>query len=280
MCVGQVTRGRGIDILHGTPPTTKALSKVILMEVKHLIQPFQLPATVNLDFVWLSGWLFRDSAKQPNWSGFMQHLCSGDHASTSEMRLRPIIDLNPFDENCIFTTLFFVVQQAERLNIETPCITFDRPLWLKARELVQATATNVFCRLNGFHMSISFIGSIRSVMSESGLSDVLEVKYGPNAVCHMLTGKMCTRALHGYLLLDAALSVLLLKMFLPASYNDADALPFVIETLTEEDQHLTAEFSKPLDCVSPESAEILSSSGTMQKLQQRLHAVVIMVTHS
>jgi hypothetical protein len=251
MRMGEVARGRGIDILHYIPPTTKALSKVILKEVKDLMQPFQLPATVNLDLVWQSGWLFRDSAKQPYWSGFMQHVCSGDHAPVSEVRPLPIIDLNPSDENCVFTTLSFVAQQTEKLNIETPCITFDQPLWLKATEIVQATVMNVFCRLGGFHMLMSFIGSVGSVMSGSGLSDVLEVIYGPNAVCHMLTGKAYARALRGYLLLDAALSVLLLKMLLPASSNDADTLPFVIETLTEEEvQQLTAEFSEPLDCVS------------------------------
>lgn len=82
----------------------------------------------------------------------MQHVCSGDHASESKVRLPPIIELNPSNENCIFPTLSFVVQQTERFNIKTTCVTFDQPLWLKATEIVHATAMNVFCHLGGFHM--------------------------------------------------------------------------------------------------------------------------------
>ena len=64
----------------------------------------------------------------------MQHIFCDDANSTpiSEIIFLPIIDLNPTDETCIYSTLIFVSNQAGKLNIPTPCITFDQPLWVKA----------------------------------------------------------------------------------------------------------------------------------------------------
>lgn len=43
-------------------------------------------------------------------------------------------------------------------------------------------------RLGGFHMLMSYLGSIGTVMSGSGFSDALDICYGPNAVVHMISG--------------------------------------------------------------------------------------------
>ena len=51
----------------------------------------------------------------------MQHLFSDDQNSTprSEVLFLPIIDLNPLDETCIYSTLIYVESQAEKLNTYT-----------------------------------------------------------------------------------------------------------------------------------------------------------------
>ena len=36
------------------------------------------------------------------------------------------------------------------------------------------------------------------MMKGSGLEEALEQVYGPNAVAHMMTGKVVSRALHGH----------------------------------------------------------------------------------
>jgi len=46
---------------------------------------------------------------------------------------------------------------------------------------------NVVCRLVGFHMLMSYLDSIGTVMSGSGFSDALVMCYGLNAVIHMIT---------------------------------------------------------------------------------------------
>ena len=86
----------------------------------------------------------------------MQHKSTGQHNGVSEVMLLPILDLNSCDVSCIYSTLCFIVSQAELLNIVTPCLTFDQPLWLKVVEIIQSSSMNVFCRLGGFHMLRKF----------------------------------------------------------------------------------------------------------------------------
>jgi len=60
-------------------------------------------------------------------------------------------------------------------------------------------------------MTMSFIGSVGSVMSGYGLSDALEMLDGPNAVVQMMTGKSVSRALCGLFMVDATLNVQLVS---------------------------------------------------------------------
>jgi len=74
----------------------------------------------------------------------MQHVSTGQHSRVSEVMLLPILDLNPCDVMCRYSTLCFVVSQAKLLNTVTPCITFDQPLWLEAVELNRSYSIDVF----------------------------------------------------------------------------------------------------------------------------------------
>lgn len=94
----------------------------------------------------------------------------------------PIVDLNPSNETCIYSTLLYIENQALQLGIPVPCVTFDQPLWIKAIKIIKSKLLKIVCRLGGFHTMISFVGSIGSVMKGSGLEEALETAYGPNAV--------------------------------------------------------------------------------------------------
>ena len=85
-------------------------------------------------------------------------------------------------------TRSFIKRQARELDIENACVTvtFDQPLWLKAVEIRASNLLTVVCRLGGFHMLMSYIDSIGTVMSGSGFSDALDMCYGLNAVIHMI----------------------------------------------------------------------------------------------
>ena len=83
---------------------------------------------------------------------------------------------------------------------------------------------SIVVRLGGFHLEMSFLGSIGHLMSASGLQHILELVYAPNAVVHMLTGKAIARAVRAHLLVDAALNGLLLANALgvPLSSQSSD----------------------------------------------------------
>ena len=153
--------------------------------LKTFLQSYTLPPELCFDLLWHSGCIFSKATRpRSNWSGFMQHVFSNNRHTTpkSEVLLLPIIDLNPSDESCIYSTLVYIQNQAEKLDIPTPCITFDQPLWLKATDIIKAKSMKIVCRLGGFHTMMSFMGSIGSMMKGSGLEEALEMVYGPNAV--------------------------------------------------------------------------------------------------
>ena len=96
----------------------------------------------------------------------------------------PIIDLSPTDPTCIYTTLEFVIDQAKSLNVRTPVLRFDQPFWLKATEIANCKSMNIVLILGGFHLMMSFMGSIGSLMKGSGLSEAFSTCYAINAIEH------------------------------------------------------------------------------------------------
>lgn len=75
-----------------------------------------------------------------------------------------MIDMNPSDATCIFSTLKFVSEHAHR-HSATPIFTFDQPLWWKALLIIDAEPEGsdlkkIVLRLGGFHTEMSFLGSI------------------------------------------------------------------------------------------------------------------------
>ncbi len=170
--VGKLVEGKGVPILNYTRSPESGLSSVKYVSMLELQSPLTLPPGLNTDLLWHCGWLTNRAIKQrPNWSGFMEHVFSADSSETSvksEVLFLPIIDLNPSDESCLFSTLIYIQNQATRLGIETPCLTFDQPLWFKAVSIIAAKSLNIVCRLGGFHMMMSFLGSIGSMMKGRG----------------------------------------------------------------------------------------------------------------
>lgn len=66
-------------------------------------------------------------------------------------------------------------------------------------------------RLGGFHMLMSFLGCIGHTMAGSGLKELLGVVYAANLVDKMLTGHAYARAVRGHILVQGALSQIILK---------------------------------------------------------------------
>ena len=63
----------------------------------------------------------------------MKMILKGKHPGQSSLVF--MIDLNPSDDTCIYSTLHFVNDQAKRYDV-TPVINFDQPLWWKAFSII------------------------------------------------------------------------------------------------------------------------------------------------
>ena len=72
----------------------------------------------------------------------------------------PLIDMDPFDLTCIYSTLKFIESQASHLGDVTACVKFDQPLWYKANTIIHEKELNMKCRFGGFHLLMSFLGSM------------------------------------------------------------------------------------------------------------------------
>ena len=71
-----------------------------------------------------------------------------------------------------------MIGQCKTLNVTTPSIRFDQPLWLKVTEIDIEKSLNIVIHLRGFHTLMSFVGSIGSLMDGSGIETVLQTVYG------------------------------------------------------------------------------------------------------
>ena len=174
------------------------------------------PKDLHLDTLWhaLRFHPNIDPESRPGWSGYMSMTSRGDYPGKSMVHILPIIDLDLNGMSCIYSTLSFIIQQSQELELQTPIVTFDQPLWIKANEIVHAKCINIVLILGGFHTIKSFAGSIASLMSGSGLAESLETCYDKNTIRHMLTGKTIARALRGHFLVVAVLEETLMRPFL------------------------------------------------------------------
>ena len=67
----------------------------------------------------------------------MQMLQNGPHSGKSSIFFLPMLDLNPGDMSCVYSTLRFIASQAQMNNV-TPIMTFDQPLYLKALTVISS----------------------------------------------------------------------------------------------------------------------------------------------
>ena len=83
---------------------------------------------------------------------------------------------------------------------------------------------NTACRLGGFHMLMSFLGSIGKLMVGSGLEEVFEEIYPEDTVKHIFSGKAAARALRAHMLTQSALISHLLNSLVDGGELDLSGL--------------------------------------------------------
>ncbi|KAL5019525.1 hypothetical protein ScPMuIL_002417 [Solemya velum] len=86
-----------------------------------------------LDIMWKISWPLRP--KRPRWSGTMQAVCQEEHPGKASVHFLPMIDLDPTDMSCIYSTVHCVATESQR-HRTVPILTFDQPLWWKAKTIL------------------------------------------------------------------------------------------------------------------------------------------------
>ena len=186
-----------------------------MMKFKNFLDCVKLKPTKEL-----AASIFNQKAMQHMWPVFMQNISQGVHQGKAKIVILPIIDLNSSHYSCIYSTLLIVQDQARQLDIKTPCLTSDQPLWQKAQEIVVTKLLDFIILLGGFHTLMSFIGSIGHFMQGLGLSEALGTIYGENTVNKMLSGKSITRALRGLFLTERTLTIEIQEVLLSGNVID------------------------------------------------------------
>ena len=145
----EATHNKSVPILTCTNISDRqGVKDVKLKAMRSLQQPITIPAITNLNNLWhAAGIISQSNHPRPNWSGYMQSVCQGEHTGVSAVEMLSIIDLNPSDEDCILSTLVYVINQAKSFRIPTPNITFDQPLYIKAVDISMQANLDIVIRL-------------------------------------------------------------------------------------------------------------------------------------
>ena len=217
---------RGIEIIPYYGSSYNGLLKIKLKPYMQLSSPYTLTSDLGYDLLWKSAWFFSSKTQpRPNWSGFMQQVANKRRSpEKSAISFLPIIDLNPSDETCIYSTLCFIIDQVKKLQLQTSSVTFDQPLWLKAMGIKKEENLDIIIRLGGFHVMMSFLGSIGTMMSGSGIEELFSDVYAENSVTRMMSGKAVSRALRAHFLAESALESLIIEKLI--SNKNVDLTPF------------------------------------------------------
>lgn len=166
------------------------------------------------DILWMSGkWLgeVRSATEVkpiPEWKAFMQLASEVINTERSSVTFLPFINSPPNEYSTVHTALQYASKSCQKIGATLCFVTFDQPLYLKAREITSGT---VVVRLGGFHTLMSFMGCIGHTMAGSGLKEVLCQVFAANSVDKMLTGHAYSRAVRGHLLVQVVLAQLVLE---------------------------------------------------------------------
>ena len=197
-----------IPIVPYKHPTSKPLQEItfadlsVLHDIRKCTQSLQHACL--LDALWVSSSL-TNVDQQPGWSGFMTASSNAsDTFETSRILAVPFINRGVSNVTSIYSALTFACKQSSLHH--QPCIvTFNQPLYIKARSMVASQPEgselkSAIIRLGGFHLLISYLGTIGNIMEGSGLEDLWKVAYGQSTVGHMMTGHAYARAIRAHLL--------------------------------------------------------------------------------
>lgn len=217
--IARLTTCSAIELVKRNPPVqldsfqnvkNKGLSDIIIQNVD-IINP--LPDDINplpSDVAWLFGKSLEVQQSSPGWSAFMEEVTKDISFQRTKVVCLPFINHPPSQYDTILTSLRMANEKCRAYRQKTCFVTFDQPLYIKAREILancgDTDLNNVFVRLGGFHLLMSFMGTIGNIMAGSGLKELCATIYAENSVEKMMTGHSYARAVRAHTLAHLALA--------------------------------------------------------------------------
>ena len=109
------------------------------------------------------------------------------------MKSKIFVNHDSIHPDTLYPALSFIQNAAVKYKLGVVPVMFDQPIYITCIKAVDIVApspdlTNIFIRLGGFHLVMSYLGSIGYIMGDSGLRNLWETAYAHNSVNHMLTG--------------------------------------------------------------------------------------------
>ena len=131
--------------------------------------------------------------KCPEFNGYNTKICREQgHAPKPKTNIvyLPLIDMPPADPSTMFTAMVKAQNISKEVGQEYVVFTCDQQLYrisLQVQWDNPDILNNVYLRLGGMHLLMSYVGSVGTLMAETGLEEVLSAAFG--GVAKMLTGK-------------------------------------------------------------------------------------------
>ena len=129
----------------------------------------------------------------PEYNGYNTKMCRDQgHSLKSKTTVAylPLIDRPPADTSTMMTAMLKAKRISRSIGQEYVVFTADQQLYRVALHATwenPARFSNIYLRLGGMHLLMSYCGCIGTPMAETGLAEILSVPFG--GVLKMLTGK-------------------------------------------------------------------------------------------
>ena len=151
-----------------TKPGNSGLKSTVLGPLETENEPpLSLKYITGIHYTWI---LRFPLSQSPNCSGFMQ-------ASVQSRVVVLPFNLDPGNLSTLYTALYFAQNECNMRGIQFIPVIFDQPLYIEAVEIVESShllKDKIFVHLGGFHLLMSYMGSIGYIMNGSGLEVLWE----------------------------------------------------------------------------------------------------------
>jgi hypothetical protein len=148
------------------------------------------------------------------WNGFIKQVTSGLDFYGSKINFLSFIRTPPTDYDTVFISPFEASERSKGHFQKTCFVTFDQPLFFKARDIVEGGQHSelrcVVARLGEFHLLMSFLGCIGAIMARSCLKALFITIIQITGLDKMLNGHAYSRAVRAHILTNLILAGIIL----------------------------------------------------------------------